>query len=159
MTTTTKAQKGFSLMELLIALMIIGVIATLGIRGYSKYADRARYTTANDKIKLMAEGLEQHYLVFGKYPEGGTWESLAGPESVLVKKNYIPANMPINDPWGQPFEAKVSKGTYELKCAGDPNDQEERPPIVREPGKQTGGPGAGQETKAKGDAPAGAPAK
>jgi general secretion pathway protein G len=159
MTKTDRAQKGFSLMELLIALMIIGVIATLGIKGYSKYADRARYTKANNDIKLVAEGLEQHYLAVGRYPEGTSWESLVGPESPLVKKNYMPANMPVNDPWGQPYEAKVTKGTYELKCAGDPNDLEERPPIVREPGKQVGGPSAGQDTKPKGDAPAGAPAK
>lgn len=160
MTTTTKAQKGFSLMELLIALMIIGVIATLGIRALKGNTGKARYIKANDTIRLMAEGLEQHYLANGKYPEGATWESLVGPESALVKKNYIPSNLPANDPWGVPYEAQVTRGNYILKCAGDPDDQEERGPITREPGKQTGGPGAGQDTKAKGEpAPAGAPAK
>lgn len=161
MTTTRQAQKGFSLMELLIALMIIGVIATLGIRALRGNTDKARYIKANDTIRMMAEGLEQHYLAFSKYPEGATWESLAGPESVLVKKNYIPANMPVNDPWGVPYEAKVTRGNYELKCLGDPNDQEERPAIIREPGKQTGGPSAGGgDAKAKSEpAPAGAPAK
>jgi len=161
MTQKNLAQKGFSLMELLIALMIIGVIATLGIRALKGNTGKARYIKANDTIRLMAEGLEQHYLAYGKYPEGTSWENLAGPESVLVKKNYIPANMPVKDPWGADYEAKVTRGNYELKCAGDPDDQEERGPILREPGKQTGGPGAasGDSKGTKPAAPAGEPPK
>ena len=161
MTQKNLAQKGFSLMELLIALMIIGVIATLGIRALRGNTGKARYIKANDTIRLLAEGLEQHYLAYGKYPEGATWESLVGAESVLVKKNYIPSNMPVNDPWGAAYDAKVTRGNYELKCAGDPDDQEERGPITREPGKQTGGPGASptDSKDTKDAAPAGAPPK
>jgi general secretion pathway protein G len=159
MTQKNLAQKGFSLMELLIALMIIGVIATLGIRALRGNTDKARYIKANDTIRMMAEGLEQHYLALGRYPEGSTWESLAGPESILVKKNYIPANMPINDPWGVAYEAKVTRSNYELICQGDPNDQESHPQIKREPGRQTGGPGAGGNQAPKTAAPAGEPPK
>ena len=46
--------------------------------------------------------------------------------SPLVKENMIPVNVPAKDPWEQPFEAAAGKGKYQLKCAGDPNNPEER---------------------------------
>ena len=157
MPTPIQSQKatmsGFSLMELLIALMIIGVIATLGFKGYQKYADRARYETTRDKVRIMAEGLDQFYLQNGRYPDNGTWDQLSDANSPLVKKNMIPPNMPSTDPWGQPYEAKVSKATYEVKAAGDPNDQEDRGPIVYKPGEIQGNVVGGGQAK-----PAGAPA-
>ncbi|MFN8010618.1 MAG: type II secretion system protein [Holophagaceae bacterium] len=154
MTTTRQAQKGFSLMELLIALMIIGVIATLGFKGYQKYADQARYTKAYDAMRQVSEGLEKYYLAKGAYPDLGSWEAMVDSNSPLVKGNHITVNMPVNDPWNQPYEGTAGKGKYTLKCAGDPNDQETRGPIVwREGGNIQGGP-AGSRTE-KGAAPAG----
>jgi general secretion pathway protein G len=153
-------QHGFSLMELLIALMIIGVIATLGIRALTGNTDKARYIKATDNLRMMSQGLDQYYLANnGKYPDLGSWEAMVEPNSPLVKKNLIPANMAPKDPWDQPYEAKSGKGTYELKCAGDPNNQAERPAIIWEPGRVVGGPtgqapaeGGGGD---KGAAPAG----
>ena len=143
MTTPRQRQMGFSLMELLIALMIIGVIATLGFKGYQKYADQARYTKARDAVRIMSEGLDQYCLQNGRYPDTSTWDNLIDANSPLVKKNMIPPNMPTVDPWGQPYEAKVSKSTYEVKAAGDPNAPEDRGPIVYKPGEmQSGGPGS-----------------
>lgn len=160
MNPKNQAQKGFSLMELLIALMIIGVIATMGFKGYQRYADKARYTKAFTSMKEMSEGLEQHYLANGSYPELGSWEAMVDAGSPLVKKNYISVKMPINDPWNQPYEAKSGKGKYELKCAGDPNDQETHPPIIwKEGGNIQGGPAGGGKTETKGAAPAGDAAK
>ncbi|MBK8727303.1 MAG: type II secretion system protein GspG [Holophagaceae bacterium] len=158
MTQKNLAQKGFSLMELLIALMIIGVIATLGFKGYQRYADRARYTKAYDDIKQISMGLEQYYLANGSYPDLASWEAMVDSNSPMVKKNYISVGMPVNDPWKQPYEGNSGKGKYTLKCAGDPSDQEERPPIIyREGGNIQGGPaGAGKgDTKTAAPAPAG----
>lgn len=154
MSTRPKNQQGFSLMELLIALMIIGVIATLGFKGYQKYADQGRYTVSRDKVKILSEGLDQYYLQNGRYPEAGSWDNLTDANSPLVKKNMIPPNMPAVDPWGQPFEAKVSKNTYEVKALGDPNNQEDRGPIVYKPGEMQGNVVGGGQAK-PGGAPAG----
>lgn len=161
MTQKNLAQKGFSLMELLIALMIIGVIATLGFKGYQRYADRARYTKAYADMKQVSEGLEQYYLANGTYPDLGSWEAMVESNSPLVKKNFISVNLSPTDPWKQPFEAKSGKGKYELKCAGDPNDLESHPPIIwKEGGNIQGGPAGSNKPDAKGAAaPAGEPPK
>jgi len=132
-------QRGFSLMELMIALMIIGVIATLGFKAYGKYSAKARYTKAQDTLKTVAEGLDQYYLKYGKYPDLGSFDAMVDANSPLVKQSMIPVNTPGKDMWDQPFEGKSTKAIYELKCLGDPTDQEERPPFTREPGKIGGG--------------------
>jgi len=132
-------QRGFSLMELMIALMIIAVIATLGFKAYGKYSAKARYAKAQDTVKTVAEGLDQYYLKFGKYPDLASFEAMVDANSPLVKQNMIPVNTPGKDMWDQPYEGKSTKATYELKCLGDPTDQEDRPPFTREPGKIGGG--------------------
>jgi prepilin-type N-terminal cleavage/methylation domain-containing protein len=130
MTPSRKRQLGFSLMELLIALMIIGVIATLGMKGLTKYTDRARYTAAKNEMRNLAAGLDQYYLKHGKYPDFSSWDQMVEENSPLVKQNLIQVGMPKLDGWQQPYEGKSGKGTYELKCIGDPSDQEERPPYI-----------------------------
>jgi prepilin-type N-terminal cleavage/methylation domain-containing protein len=160
MNPKNQAQKGFSLMELLIALMIIGVIASLGFKGYQKFGDQARYTKAYDHIRQVSEGLEKYYMMNGSYPDLGTWEAMVDAGSPLVKGHHITVNMPVLDPWKQPYEGRSGKGKYELKCAGDPNDQELRKPIVwREGGNVQGGPGDTGKGDTKGAAPAGDAAK
>jgi len=159
MNPKNQAQKGFSLMELLIALMIIGVIASLGFKGFQKFGDQARYTKAYDQIRQVSEGLEKYYMMNGSYPDLGTWEAMVDAGSPLVKGNHITVNMPVLDPWKQPYEGRAGKGKYELKCAGDPNDQETRGEIVwKEGGNIKGGPGSGKGDT-KGAAPAGDAAK
>jgi prepilin-type N-terminal cleavage/methylation domain-containing protein len=133
-----RRQSGFSLLELLIAMMIIAVIATLGVKQYAKYSARARHLKAGDNLKIVSEGLDQYYLKHGKYPDFGSFESMVEPNSPLVKENLIASNMPSKDPWDQPYQGKSSKATYELKCDGDPTNPEELGPFTREPGKISG---------------------
>jgi prepilin-type N-terminal cleavage/methylation domain-containing protein len=134
----SRRQSGFSLLELLIAMMIIAVIATLGVKQYTKYSARARHLKAADNLKIVSEGLDQYYLKHGKYPDFGSFESMIEPNSALVKESLIAPNMPAKDPWGQSYQGKSSKGTYELKCDGDPTNPEELGPFTREPGKVSG---------------------
>jgi general secretion pathway protein G len=134
----SRRQSGFSLLELLIAMMIIAVIATLGVKQYTKYSARARHLKAADNLQIVAMGLDMYYLKHGKYPDFGSFESMIEPNSPLVKENMIAPNMSPKDPWGQPFQGKSSKATYELKCDGDPTNTEELGPFTREPGKISG---------------------
>lgn len=134
-----KRQTGFSLLELLVAMMIIAVIATLGFKQYNKYSAQARYLKAQDTLQVVGSGLDQYFLKHGRYPELATYESMVDANSPLVKENMIPVNVPAKDPWDQPYEASSGKGTYTLKCLGDPNQAEDRPPFSVEPGKMSGG--------------------
>ena len=128
-------QSGFSLMELLVAMMILAVLATIGIRKYQEFASNARYIKAHDTVKTVSDGLDQYFLKHGKYPDFTSFEAMVEANSPLVKENLIPVGVSPLDPWGNPFEAKSGKATYEIKCAGDPGGSPDRPAFSQEPGK------------------------
>jgi general secretion pathway protein G len=147
-------QSGFSLLELLVAMMIIAVIATLGFKKYNEFSAKARYLKAQDTLRIVGEGLDQFFIKHGKYPELTSYESMIDANSPLVKENMIPVNVPPKDPWDQPYEGTAGKGKYELKCAGDPNGSDERKAFTVEPGKISGDTGNSQ---APAPAPGGKP--
>ena len=149
-------QSGFSLLELLVAMMIIAVIATLGFKKYNELSAKARYLKAQDTLQVVGSGLDQYFLKHGRYPDLTSYESMIDANSPLVKENMIPVNVPAKDPWDQPFEASSGKGRYELKCLGDPNQSEDRPPFTVEPGRMNGGdsrPGQGPAAPDKAPTP------
>jgi prepilin-type N-terminal cleavage/methylation domain-containing protein len=130
-------QTGFSLLELLVAMMIIAVIATLGFKQYNKYSTQAKYIKAQDTLRIVGEGLDQYYVQHGIYPNLTSYESMIDASSPLVKENLVPPNVPTKDPWQNSFEATCSKGNYVLKCQGAPDGNPLFPPFSREPGRMS----------------------
>jgi general secretion pathway protein G len=156
-TSALRRDRGFSLLELLVAMMIIAVLGTLGFSQFRKHSAQARYLKAGDDLKIVAEGLDQYYLKHGRFPDFGSFDAMVDGNSSLVKESLIKVGMSAQDPFGQPYEGKSSRATYELKCAGDPNNQEDSGPIIRTPGQVAGSspvsaPSGGAAPKA--DAPA-----
>lgn len=128
-------EKGFSLLELLIAMMIIAVLGTLGFKEVRRHSAKARHLKALDDLKNVALGLDQYNMNTGKYPDFGSFESMIDANSPLVKGNLIKAGMSPNDPFGQPYEGKSNRGSYELKSLGSPDYPEEFGPITYTPGR------------------------
>ena len=133
-----RKNRGFSLLELLVAMMIIAVLGTLGFSQFRKQSAQARYLKAQDDLKIVSEGLDQYYLKHGTFPDFGNFDAMIDNNSSLVKESLIKIGMSAQDPFGQPYEGKSTKADYELKCSGDPNNQEDAGPIVRKPGQVTG---------------------
>lgn len=82
-----RAVVGWTLLELLIALAVAGILAALANAGYSAAVEKARVTQAMADIAELSMGIERHLTRQGAYPA-----SLTEIES--------PARL---DPWGNPY--------------------------------------------------------
>jgi len=102
-------QKGFTLIELMIVIVIIGILATLLIPRIMERPEEARRIKAKMDIKTIESALKLYKIDSGTYPttEQGLEALVKKPEtSPLPKKwregGYLEGSVP-SDPWGNPF--------------------------------------------------------
>lgn len=89
-------EEGFSLVELMVVIVILGLLATIVIINVMPAADRAAMTKARADIATLEQGIELYRLDNLRYPT--TDEGL----QALLSGRYI-RRLP-NDPWGNPYQ-------------------------------------------------------
>ncbi len=89
------ARRGFSLIEVMIVVVIIGLMATVVTIATTGYLERAKKERAKADIVTYANAVDSYYLTKGKYPE--TQEGL----KVLVP-DFVKGIQ--NDPWGKAYQ-------------------------------------------------------
>ncbi len=62
-------RKSFTLIELLIVLVIIGIITTLALPALNKYKDKAKYAEAQTMLTACADSVWRYYLEAGVFPK------------------------------------------------------------------------------------------
>ncbi len=103
-------QQGFSLVELLIVMVILGLLAGLVGPRLFKHADTAKQKDAAAQIAMFEEALDLYRLERHKYPT--TEEGLAALKPLLKK------DLPL-DPWGNPYHYKMpgeNGREYDILC-------------------------------------------
>ena len=100
---------GFTLLEMLVVLVIIGLLAGLvGPKLFSK-VDSAKIQTAQTQVKMLKGTLETMRLDIGRFPtaaEGLALLNDAPKDEKIVGKwrgPYLDETLP-NDPWGNPYQ-------------------------------------------------------
>jgi general secretion pathway protein G len=106
-TKSRQAVGGFTLIELMVVLVIIGVLATLIAPRVLGRADEARVTKAKQDIASLTSALKMYRLDNQRYPttEQGLLALASKPTAEPVPSNwkqYID-KLP-NDPWGKPYQ-------------------------------------------------------
>ncbi|HFC1805202.1 TPA: pilin, partial [Neisseria gonorrhoeae] len=78
-------QKGFTLIELMIVIAIVGILAAVALPAYQDYTARAQVSEAI----LLAEGqksaVTEYYLNHGKWPENNGDAGVASSSSIIGK--------------------------------------------------------------------------
>jgi len=77
MTIKYAPSKGFTLIELMIVVAIIGVLAAIGIPQYQNYTARAQATEGLVLAGGLKTALAEYYNTHGSFPDGGTGDSNA----------------------------------------------------------------------------------
>jgi len=101
------AQAGFTLIELMVVLVIIGVLAALIVPNVLERADDARVTAARTDVNNVMQALKLYRLDNQRYPttEQGLQALINKPTTEPMPPNWKPylEKLP-NDPWGRPYQ-------------------------------------------------------
>ena len=104
--TPYRTRRGFTLIELMVVLVIIGVLAALIVPNVLDRADDARTTAAKTDIANLGQALKLYKLDNQRYPaaEQGLQALVAKPTTGPGAANWRPYldKLP-NDPWGRPY--------------------------------------------------------
>ena len=102
-----RAQAGFTLIELMVVLVIIGVLAALIVPNVLDRADDARSTAARTDVNNLMQALKLYRLDNQRYPSAdqGLQSLVAKPTAGVMPPNWKPylEKLP-NDPWGRPYQ-------------------------------------------------------
>ena len=106
-TLRRRLSAGFTLIELMVVLVIIGVLAALIVPNVLDRADDARATAAKTDVNNLMQALKLYRLDNQRYPtaEQGLQALLAKPTTGPIPtnwKSYLD-KLP-NDPWGRPYQ-------------------------------------------------------
>ena len=112
---------GFTLVEILVVMVIIGLIAALvGPRLFPKLG-KGKQSAAKVQIELLGQALDQFRLDTGRYPstQEGLNTLMVNPGIEKWDGPYLKKELP-NDPWGKPYNYQYpgTHGEYDLFSYG-----------------------------------------
>lgn len=97
---------GFTLLELLIVLVILGLLIGYVAPNYFQQEDKSKVKAARAQIKALEDALDQYRLDVGRYPssEQGLAALMAPPPGESRWQGpYLKKGVPT-DPWGNPYQ-------------------------------------------------------
>lgn len=124
-----RRRPGYSLMEILVAVAIIAVLATLVAPRLFGQLDRSRATVAETQIRMIETSLDTMRLDIGRYPtEDEGLALLFSPTDAIAPVwigPYLDDGVPA-DPWGNPYRYAApqdARGVPRVYSYGADNEQ------------------------------------
>lgn len=118
-----RRQSGFTLVELLVVLVILGLIMAFAVPQVIKYVGGAKSDSAKIQVQRLGSVLDLYRLEVGHYPtqeEGlrALVEKPAGAEN--WNGPYLKKDDALTDPWGRPYVYQIpgEHGDYDLYSLG-----------------------------------------
>ena len=118
-----KRQTGFTLMEIMLVVVIIGIIAALFVPNIIGRGDQARRTAVVNDLRGIGATLDLYRLDNAHYPstDQGLEALVSKPTGLPEPRNYNPggyARKSPMDPWQNPYVYINAGETFELYSLG-----------------------------------------
>ena len=103
--------RGFTLLELLVVIVIIGLLAGYVAPRYFSQVGKSETQVARAQIDALEKALDQYRLDNRRYP--------TSEEGLAAIQPYLKKTLP-NDPWGRPYLYRTpgQRGEYEVYSYG-----------------------------------------
>ena len=115
-TLRTSTQRGFTLIEIMVVVVIIGVLGAIVVPQFMSRPDQAKVTAAHTDIQAISTALEMYRLDTFNYPstQRGLEALVTRPAGTPLARNWNPQgylkSLPV-DPWGTPYQY-LNPGTH-----------------------------------------------
>lgn len=117
-------ERGFTLMEMLVVLVIIGLIAAVAIPQVMRLLGSAKHKAAKIQLETLSHSLNFYQLDMDEYPTteqglNALWLPVA--QSSSWSGPYVREERQLRDPWGHAFVYRVpgtGKRPFDLICLG-----------------------------------------
>lgn len=122
-TSLRRRQGGFTLIEVMVVIVIIGIMAALVVPNLAGRQDQAQVTAAKSDLRSIGNALELYKLDNFSYPstEQGLDALVSKPAGFPEPKNWAPGGyvkkVPT-DPWGNPYRYISSGDGFQLYTLG-----------------------------------------
>lgn len=106
---TLRHQGGFTLIEIMVVVVILGILAALVVPKVMSRPDESRIVAARQDIGTLIQALKLYRLDNRRYPstEQGLAALVSKPQLAPLPENWKPGGyierLP-RDPWGQPYQ-------------------------------------------------------
>ena len=119
-----RGERGFTLVELLLVLVILGILAAIVVPKFGGRTEQARITAAVTQISTFGTALNAFEVDTGSYPRGedGLRQLLVAPADVTGWRGpYLMSDIPL-DPWGHAyiyeFPGRINPSGYDIISMG-----------------------------------------
>jgi general secretion pathway protein G len=126
--TVRNAQRGFTLVEMLLVLVILATLAAIVYPKVMGRSEQARITAAQTQIANFKTALDSYEVDTGGYPKGrnGLMDLVQQPRDVVGWHGPYLDSIPA-DPWGNAYiyeyPGKHNPSSYDISSPGPPGGQ------------------------------------
>ncbi len=123
-----RKQGGFTIVEIMVVVVIIGMLATVVVANLIGDVDTAKLAKVKRDLNGLSEAAERYYYRLQSWPE--SFEDLVNPETGSSFIKEVP-----KDPWNQDYQIdgmdEKGEGLF-IRCAGDDKEFETEDDITTE---------------------------